>query len=299
MTPSIVMYETAACPWCGSTEALERYPALHVVDCARCGLRYASPQLTEAGRLALYSQGYFESEDSAALGYTNYDADRPQLLVTFDRRLREIERHTKGPGRLLDIGCATGICVQAAQDRGWEAEGIDLSAFAVNLGRERYGLRLHEVEAHTWANGEHLYDAVTMWDYLEHVPDPVGTIRAVTKLLRPGGLLILTVPDTGSLSARVFGGKWMGYKRDEHLTYFDVPAARALLRAGGLEPIYHHYVGKHIRFDFFLERLRAYAPHLSRVLLPLSRLLFLDHIVIYINPLDIVCLAARKPGNPG
>lgn len=294
------MYEPAACPWCGADQPVPRFPDLHVVDCARCGVRFASPQLTAADRAALYAQSYFQSEDSGALGYEDYDADRPQLLHTFRRRIRALTRQLGQPGRLLDVGCATGIGVQAARDLGWEAEGIDLSAYAVAQGREQHHQPLHAAELETWQSPLAPYDAITMWDYIEHVPDPGRTLAAAYRLLRPGGRLVVTTPDAASIPARWYGAKWMGYKRDEHLVYLTAPQLRAFLRAAGFRPLFEHYVGKHIRLDFFCLRLRGYAPRLGTALGGVIAAAGLERAVVYVNPLDIVCATAERPaeGDP-
>lgn len=297
MTHPSATYEPAACPWCGHDAPTPRYPDLLVVDCPVCGLRYASPQLDDAGRRALYQEHYFRSANSDALGYDDYDADRPQLLHTFRARVAQIGRQFPQPGRLLDVGCATGICVQAARALGWDAEGIDHSAYAVQVGRERYGLPLHCATIEDWDSPKAPYDVLTMWDCLEHVPDPLATLRAARRLLRDGGLLVLTVPDAGSWPARWFGAKWMGYKRDEHLVYFRRPQLAAFLRAAGLEPVFWHYAGKHIRLDFFVRRLAGYTPRLAHALRGLVHAAHLDRAVVYINPMDLACVAARKSDN--
>ena len=169
------MYEPAACPWCGATDTVPRFPDLLIADCAQCGLRHATPRLTAEGRRALYARAYFQSADSSALGYDDYDADRPQVLLTFRGRMRDLTRHMGQPGRLLDVGCATGIAVEAAHALGWEAEGIDVSEYAVGIGRERHGLPLYVSEVEAWHSPFRPYDAITMWDYIEHVPDQLGT----------------------------------------------------------------------------------------------------------------------------
>lgn len=292
-------YEPAVCPWCGHDDPAGRYPALHVVDCRRCGLRFASPQLNGAARAALYAEAYFRSDDSHALGYDDYDADRPQLLRTFRARLRELAHQMDASGRLLDVGCATGICVHAARDLGWEAEGIDVSAYAVTVGRERYGLPLHCSDVVTWRSDLAPYDAITMWDYLEHVPDPLRTLRAVYALLRPGGRLVLTIPDVASWPARAFRERWIGYKRDEHLVYFRRAHLRAFLRAAGFTPLFEHYAGKHVRLDFACARLGAYAPRMARVLDRGLNAAGIGGAVLYVNPMDILCATAERPIGTG
>ncbi len=298
MRPS-AMYEPATCPWCGDDRPVARYPALHVVDCPRCGLRYASPQLNDASLTELYAETYFRSADSHHLGYDDYEADRPQLLRTFRGRLRELTRQLGGPGRLLDVGCATGIAVEAARESGWEAEGLDVSEYAIAAGRERHGLDLHCAALETWTSDLAPYDAITMWDYVEHVRDPLQALRAAYSLLRPGGRLVVTTPDLASWPARWSGARWVGYKRDEHLVYFRRVELRAFLREAGFTPLFESYVGKHVRLDFLFTRLGTYLPRLARVLHRLVSGVGLGAAVLYVNPLDIMCATAERPAEPG
>lgn len=291
------MYEPAPCPWCGGTAPTPRFPALHVVDCPACGLCFASPQLTEPARAALYEREYFASADSHALGYDDYEADRPQLLRTFRDRLRQLMRQTPQPGRLLDVGCATGICVEAARELGWEAEGIDHSAYAVEVGRTQHGLPLSRANVEEWESALAPYDAITMWDYLEHIPDPLRILRAAHRLLRPGGVLVLTIPDVGSWPARLFREQWIGYKRDEHVVYFRRTHLRAFLKEAGFDPLFCHYVGKHVRLDFFFQRLAGYAPRTARLLGGLTRAVRLGGRVLYVNPMDLTCMTATRRDN--
>lgn len=293
--PPSATHEPAPCPWCGHGEPAPRYPALHVVDCPQCGLRYASPRLSADARTALYGEAYFHSTDSHALGYDDYDADRPQLLHTFRGRLTELAQQLGGPGRLLDVGCATGICVQAARDLGWDAEGIDVSAYAVTAGQEQHGLALARADVESWESERAPYDAITMWDYLEHVPDPLAHLRAAFRLLRPGGRIVLTTPNAESWPARWFRERWIGYKRDEHLVYFTTGQIHAFLAAAGFTPLFDYYVGKHVRLDFMCARLAVYIPRMARALEWGVDRVGLHGTVVYINPMDIVCATAERP----
>jgi 2-polyprenyl-3-methyl-5-hydroxy-6-metoxy-1,4-benzoquinol methylase len=98
--------------------------------------------------------------------------------------------------RVLDIGCGFGLFVSLAQDQGWEAHGVDLSDVAVSYAREVRGVAsVQRCSLEQAGFSDSFFDAVTMWNVLEHVSDPLATLRQVHKLLRQGGVLLVRVPN--------------------------------------------------------------------------------------------------------
>jgi SAM-dependent methyltransferase len=140
----------------------------------------------------------------------------------------------EGEGRLLDFGCGTGGYVAKMAAAGWKAEGLDASPQAVRLGREA-GLVLHEGTLPGASLPAESFDAVTMWQALEHVPSPRATLESVRRLLRPGGRLLVVCPRLDSLEARWFGPSWFGLELPRHLTHFTPQTLRRHVEAAALE----------------------------------------------------------------
>jgi 2-polyprenyl-3-methyl-5-hydroxy-6-metoxy-1,4-benzoquinol methylase len=150
-----------------------------------------------------------------------YDSELRGRLKTAARHLRIVHRYLS-PSRLLDVGCASGIFLRSAADAGWTVVGVEPSealcakARQILLGRgEVICATLQEACLPVSS-----FDAVTLWDILEHVPDPFKFMCTCVSLLRPGGYLFVNVPDLDSLQARVFGPRWPLYLL-EHLNYFN------------------------------------------------------------------------------
>ncbi|MFN0093264.1 MAG: methyltransferase domain-containing protein [Dehalococcoidia bacterium] len=287
-----------ACVVCGAVGrvAVRGAKLAHLWDCAECGLRSVRELASQDELRAVYGESYFQSERSHVVGYSDYAADRSCILATASRRLRSIERLLPEKGRLLDVGCALGYFARAALDRGWTAEGLDISAHAVEHARSVEGIeaRCGSIEEAGYAPGS--FDVLTLWDVIEHVPDPAAYLRACSGLLRPGGVLALSTPDRRSLVAKATGSRWMGYKlADEHLYYFDRRTMADALRTAGLRPLRAGTAGKHVTAGFFADRLQLYAGPAGRLLGGVVRRLGLAERAVYVDPRDILFLAARKP----
>ncbi len=177
-----------------------------VYQCDSCRLAFTHPQPEAIDQQ--YDSSYFDL----------YRRRRPFRLKRADRRLRAIELISK-PGRLLDIGCSLGYFVEAAAARGWQASGVEISPHASAEAR-KLGLdvRTGTLEDAGFANES--FECVTMWDVLEHVPDPIAHMMEVRRVLAPGGLVVIGTPDWGH-SARVMKGeRWRHLKPAEHIFYF-------------------------------------------------------------------------------
>lgn len=138
------------------------------------------------------------------------------------------------PGRrLLDVGCGSGEFVERMAKLGWNAEGIDFDPEAIHNGASR-GLRVSVgslVEQHYC---DSCFDAVCLNHSLEHMPEPLETLRQVRRILKPGGRMTLTVPNADSLGHRIFGSNWIHLDPPRHLYLFGPRSLRHMAIAAGL-----------------------------------------------------------------
>jgi 2-polyprenyl-3-methyl-5-hydroxy-6-metoxy-1,4-benzoquinol methylase len=226
-----------------------------LVACARCGLQYVSPRLKAEAVLEGYAEGSDEQFVSQARGRE----------LTFGKCLDTIEAVWRGPrGRLLDIGTGGGSFPHVASKRGWQAEGCEPNRWLCEWAREHYGLHVRPgtvFEQHYPADA---YDVVTLWDVLEHTPDPRREINEAHRLLREGGLLVVNYPDIGSWIARLMGSSWV-FLLDVHLYYFTRATVRALLENAGFElvRVQPHY--QRLALGYILRRAAAYIGAPARI----------------------------------
>jgi 2-polyprenyl-3-methyl-5-hydroxy-6-metoxy-1,4-benzoquinol methylase len=294
--PAEVSRQRVACDLCGGHESEPFCPenGRGLVRCLNCGLVYVGLQPEAAELYALYGETYFHNNDSGEVGYTNYIKDEHNIRKTFAGRLKRLERWVK-PGKVLDVGCAAGFFLDVAQQRGWQVQGMDVSNFAVEYVRQRFGYDARLGSLADLDYPENNYDLITLWDVIEHVPSPKAYVEKIAKLLKSGGVVALATPNVDSPVAKITGKNWMGYKlSEEHVYYFSVKTLRRLLEEAGFEVVDTRHVGKYVTMRLFIDRLEMYLPPLAKLGGLIERVFKLSQRSFYVNPFDIVAITARK-----
>jgi SAM-dependent methyltransferase len=217
-----------ACIACGGLEAsVVLFRDRPVARCARCGLRWLVEPPNADELAELYTSGFY-SPGAPRGGPLSTALHRLNNSI----RLREIR--DVAPGRLLDVGCGKGRFLAAARDDGWQVVGVE---FAPSLAASA---RLHEgveVIAGDFLDAplEGDFDVVTMWHVLEHLPDPPRAVARAVELLRPGGRLVVSVPNIDSLQARLGGEEWLHLDLPRHLFHFSPRSLATLVKRAGLQ----------------------------------------------------------------
>jgi len=242
-----------ACPACGGPLAAWRTvpgsdPALpgdyELARCRSCGsavtLAPAPEQAHEAGA---YGGGRPRGSRASA-----------PILRAFDRRrLAQLQRAgARPPGRLLDIGAGRGRFVAQARAAGWYAHGIEPSQRGV-VGARAIGVELVAAGIDDAEVPPGSLDAASLWHVLEHVEDPGAALERIAGWLRPGGLLLVGVPNLSSVQARAGGARWYHLDVPRHRTHFTAVGLETLLRAHGLEPVStRHVLAEHNPFGLWV-----------------------------------------------
>lgn len=139
------------------------------------------------------------------------------------------------PGRLLDVGCGGGRFLRRMQKRGWQVAGTDFDEQAANKVTRRYGIKTHVGDLPQCKLPAESFDAITLSQAIEHLYDPVSTLRECLRILKPGGLLVMTTPNAASIGATEFGASWRGWEAPRHLQLFTVDSLLKLTRQTGFE----------------------------------------------------------------
>jgi 2-polyprenyl-3-methyl-5-hydroxy-6-metoxy-1,4-benzoquinol methylase len=226
-----------ACPTCGAADApleLEK-DHMRIVRCRACDLVYVNPTFDEAHYQSVYaSQAY--QDIVRDLGINSHDYRVSRFGTERVGVMSEFLQVAAGRApRFLDVGCSTGFVVEAARTQGWEAIGIDLNPSAIEYGRSR-GLDLRTVSLESAGFDRGTFDAVALFDVLEHLLDPGRTLRASIDLLAPGGILFLYVPNYDSASRLLMGANAHFIWPTHHLNYYTPSTIRDLMLRHRLVP---------------------------------------------------------------
>ena len=250
---AVPLAERDACPACGSARPYAYRFSVNgcpITQCEECGLGQADPDGFDPG--SYYTADYFNGQHSD--GYADYVGAEPVLRREFARTVSFIRKLAPG-GRLLDIGCAYGFFLQEARPY-YEVAGIELAAEAAAHCR-RHGLDVISgiADAPTLARLG-TFDVITMFDVIEHLPEPDGVLALAARHLKPGGIMVVTTGDFGSLTARVMGPKWRLMTPPQHLWFFTRDSIRAMGESVGLTMADFAHPGKVVPLSLIVFQLR-------------------------------------------
>jgi len=213
-----------------------------VVRCSVCGLLRTNPRPTASGMAAYYPDHY-----APYLG-TKTSANPPPKAAwrRHARRLLEPNTHRLPPlppGRVLELGCASGAFLRGLVGSGWQGVGIEYSSSAAENARQA-GLEVHTGSVETAPEPAAPYDLVVAWMVFEHLHDPLGTLKLLHRWSRPGAWLALSVPNAGSLEFSLFRQHWYALQLPTHLFHYTPTTLRAVLAQGGwrVQQIFHQRV---------------------------------------------------------
>jgi 2-polyprenyl-3-methyl-5-hydroxy-6-metoxy-1,4-benzoquinol methylase len=273
--------ETVACILCGSYDAellfvgrdrIHNIPGeFNVVRCRTCSLVYLNPR-----------PSWDELQKFYPVDYVGYNLEEASALKKLIRRggwlkKRRLVEKWKREGAILDIGCGTGEFLQIMMRTGkWQVFGLEPNVHAALYAAQTTGAdifcgRLEEAE---YPN--HFFDVITMWHVLEHMHDPINTLKKVHNILKHDGILIIAVPILDCLDARLFGPYWSGYDVPRHMFTFSKTTLFKVLMASGFTSIHFEtYVGGHdafcISLSFWANEQLAAFPWLLGIVKSLSQ----------------------------
>ena len=287
------------CQVCGSREHETEFTEdpFAVRRCTRCSFVYVSPRYSDESIHTLYDEDYWQSDSPKTKGYAKYADEAPLYLKTFERRLRFVRKYVPEHGKILDVGCAAGYFLRVMREHGYDGYGVEVSAAIASeaqrhLGEDRVHVgMLHEVpDDERYRRGS--FDLVTMWDVVEHVPDPQELLRQARAMLKPGGMLILETQNVDSRFAKFLGPKWHHFKHEEHIYHFNQATIRRALDQAGFDvtQLTSSFGGKYVSFGFITERAARLNKVVSWLLSPLN---LLKNTSIYLNFGDEMVVAAR------
>lgn len=258
----------ASCPGCGNagstTVLLGGQHELR--QCTTCELVYA-PAYGDPGEI--YVKGYLTGETSFGL-----DLFEPRfqeyLAHAASKRLDIIESLCPPSGSLLDVGCGSGEVLAVAQARGWTTAGAEPVEQSAEIARGR-GLDVRAALLQDTDLPQRHWDVVTAFHVLEHLTDGASFLRLLARWARPGGLVVVEVPNWASFQRERSGANWPGLRPLEHVAHYSTTTMRGTMARAGLEPVlvrtlgflWHEQTLDQQLDDLALHRARAFLGRLS------------------------------------
>lgn len=219
--------------------AVGRANGMDIIACAACGFRHAVPLPDPAAMARDYAETYYAEAKPTYLA--DASADQRWARLFQDDRLDAVASALgRETGTLIEIGSGPGFFLETAAARGWSTIGVEPSRQAAAFATGR-GLDIRNMAFAEAAASLPQADAIAATNVLEHIADPIATLETARDLLKPGGVMCLTVPnDFSPLQLAAQHGKghapwWIA--PPHHLNYFDFDSLEALLTRLGLTPV--------------------------------------------------------------
>ncbi|MFH1724572.1 MAG: class I SAM-dependent methyltransferase [Elusimicrobiota bacterium] len=228
------------CPACGSKAGgtdfrakglPEGGPPFGVVRCGACGLGWTVPAPSEDEIGKWYPPAYYGEEN------VRFHWALEVLVRLFRYRRARVIRRRVPAGRVLDVGCGRGIILGYLKSFGYEPSGVEISEHAAWHARRRMGLDVHVGDFRTAPHSPESFDVVIFWHSLEHFRRPFEALRRAGELLKKGGLLVVAVPNSESLQARLTGADWFHLDVPRHHYHFGLGSLAAELERRGFSVV--------------------------------------------------------------
>lgn len=217
-------------------DLLEDLPGtFQFIKCDNCGVLRQEPRMAWEDLSSYYQPGYVCH--GPQLSKTNKTLDEKIRALGQNKRINLVSKH-RPEGKWLDVGCGSGLILQAAKERGnWELFGVEPVLEMAEYTNTRLEIPIYTGTFENYPTQISEFDIITMWDVLEHLSEPFDAIKKVTKMLKPGGVFILTTPNLDSLDRQIFKETWLGYDLPRHLYLFPDSILRKVFNEQGLKVI--------------------------------------------------------------
>ncbi len=228
-----------ACPVCDASELEELLTtkdftvsqAFFKIDrCKNCSFKFTNPRPLSNELASYYDSPNYISHTNNPNNFIN-KLYRLARYFTLRQKTAFIQKVNDGKvGRLLDIGCGTGEFLQKAVAAGWRGYGIEPEKKAreqiINTGKDSIHASLVDLKASS-------FDVITLWHVMEHLPDLKKDLAKIYEKLKPGGKLIIAVPNANAAEAKYYQEFWAAYDVPRHLYHFDIDSMSRLLQSSG------------------------------------------------------------------
>jgi len=224
------------CDLCGSTTVRELYTArdrlrntserFQITECCGCGVLRTLPNMSYVELAGFYPDDYWGGPEPSDRWIASSQSEKTSFLANCGLE----------GGRILDVGCGSGFFLRALDAKTWDRFGVELSSAAAGAAGRALGsghVLSGTLTQSTWADSS--FDVVTFWSALEHTNEPRANLREARRIIKPGGSLIVQLPNAASYQARIFRGDWFALDAPRHRYHFTLNTLDRLLSETGFQ----------------------------------------------------------------
>ncbi|HUK89744.1 MAG TPA: class I SAM-dependent methyltransferase [Blastocatellia bacterium] len=225
------------CDLCGEPSARELYNATDrlgkseapftIAACNGCGVLRTLPEMTDEELAQFYPSDYWGNQ---------VEPDDAWIRSSQRDKGKFLRASGLGSGRILDVGCGSGWFLRVLDSNAWDRFGIENGREAKAIAEQALG---RDRVFPDWPPAPHFsqgyFDVVTFWSALEHMNQPRASLEAARRIIKPGGTLIVQLPNAGGYQARVFKGNWFALDAPRHRYHFSLEALNRLMKETGFE----------------------------------------------------------------
>jgi 2-polyprenyl-3-methyl-5-hydroxy-6-metoxy-1,4-benzoquinol methylase len=282
------------CPICKNddTKSADMFMSDGIVykRCSNCSVVYQNPQPEFAVTEQIYDGLHY---------HDRYIKSEFVYLPTSKIYLNKLEIYLKEfddnfnikNKKLLDIGCGVGYFLYLAKEKGANVLGADISKWAAKYAKDKFNVDVISGDFLTMDLEDYSFDIVTMWQTIEHLPNPLDFINKIYKILKPGGFFMFATPDVDSWIVKFYKKRWNCFMPNEHLVLFNFKSAEIFLKKNNLSPIKiirireREIIGEQLDYSkFFIIRV---FKNLIMKLKPLQKFIASDKLENWKNQKDI------------
>ena len=278
MIEDAVLRTQAHCSACGSVRFRFIDSSSVFIKCRSCGAVTNTQH-----RMISYSDSYFTDDYRAQYGKT-YAEDFDNIYALSMERIRSIQKYISSKkGKrlsLLDIGCALGFFLKAAQDAGFSpVEGIEISQYASCYAREHFSFTITTAPFDSFTSSKK-YDLISAWYVIEHFSDTQQTVKRVYSLLEPGGIFACSIPSAWGPSFLLHRSEWAASHPSDHRIDFTPYSIKKFLKKTGFRSVYVNPASIHT--ERIVKKSSTFFPIADRIYRILAHVVpFADTIEVY------------------
>ncbi len=265
-----------------------------IVRCSNCKIVFVKDFPSDRVLEDLYGEDFFkDGQKSPTEGLKLHN--NPAYINAI-KRIERIKKYDHCNGRLLDVGCATGIFLKAANASFKYSFGIDISKYATGFAVKELNVNAKYGTISDLNFSQQYFDVITMWDVIEHVKDPNKYIDKISNIIRTGGLLVLSTGNIESLMFKIQKKKWHLLIPPKHLFYFSPKTISMLLNKYGFRVLNIENEGQYTNLGYMMDKLKRL--HVKNKTInffsTIMKKLNLNQYNIYLNLYDVMTVYAKK-----